>query len=210
MSLTPSPITLTPSPITLTPSPKITTSTNFTPSPKPSLCSKSSRSSFVGTDVSTDPSCICPSGQSQVSKVMGRGTNKQTLFKCEVTKVSTVNTSDSKNIVPGLCSQRPNGSFTSTDVSTDPSCKCPSGQTQVFKEMGRGINKQKFFKCDVSKPNVDNTDFVTSSKICNLTPYNTNNENIWNGFTTDENCKCPDPFVQIKTDVNNTSYYTCS
>lgn len=104
---------------------------------------------------------------------------------------------------PILCSKNPRGSFFSTDVSTNPSCICPSGQSQISKKMG----KEKLFKCEVTK---NSNVTLGSSKICSKTPLNSTNASNWKGLSTDSKCNCPYPLVQRKNNINNNTYYTCS
>ena len=108
------------------------------------------------------------------------------------------------SLPPSICSKDPKSKFTSTDVSTNSSCFCPKGQTQVSKKMG----EQMLYKCEKA---VDTSAINTSStKTCDETPFNPTKDSNWKGLSTDKKCDCPNPLVKINTKINKNTYYTCS
>jgi hypothetical protein len=119
-------------------------------------------------------------------------------------KATTLLPKATPSLAPTVCSKNPKSNFTSTDVSTNSSCFCPKGQSQISKKMGG----QMLYKCEKTADPLP-IDKI-STKTCNETPFNPKKESNWNGLSKDPKCGCPDPFVKIQTKTNKNTYYTCS
>ena len=156
---------------------------------KKNLCSLDPKDNWYTSDVTTDSNCVCPPGQTQVSKLLG----EQTIYKCQLTIDDSkyedqVDASSTRNL------SNPNNPNNRNNPLTQNN---PNNQNNLY-------NPKTEVNSNISNPN---TSFNTA--ICDETPYNMKPDS-WSGLSTDPTCNCPYPLTQVNTFVGKSMYYTCS
>jgi len=168
------------------------------------LCSLNPKESWYVSDVTKDSSCICPSGQTQVSKVLG----EQKIYKCQLDEdngnpdvlVNEIDASSTRNLSNPNNLNNYNNPLTRNNPEKQNNLFNPTTQTtQITQPQSNGN----------AYLNMNNPNPSFNTAICDQTPY-TKNPKDWSGLSTDKTCNCPYPLTQVKTKINNNNYFTCS
>ncbi len=168
------------------------------------LCSLDPTESWYVSDVTKDYSCICPEGQSQVSKLLGG----EKIYKCQLDEdntnpdvlINSVDASSSRNLT------NPNNPNNSNNPLTRNNS---NRQNNIFNPIIKNTQITQPQPNPNAYLNMNNPNPSFNTEICNETPYS-NKPSNWVGLSTDSTCNCPHPLTQVKTDINNNTYFTCS
>jgi hypothetical protein len=168
------------------------------------LCSLDPTESWYVSDVTIDSTCICPEGQSQVSKLLG----EKNIYKCQLDEdnnnpdvlVDQIDASSSRNLSNINNPNNYNNPLTRND---------PSKQMNLFNSVTQNTNITQPQPNSNAYLNMNNPNPSFNTEICSETPY-TNKPSDWVGLSTDSTCNCPFPLTQVKTEIDNNNYFTCS
>jgi hypothetical protein len=168
------------------------------------LCSKDPTKSWYTSDVTTDSSCVCPSGQIQVSKPL----SNRTVYKCQLIQdlndpiflANSVNASSTRNLSNPNNPNNNNNPLTGNNPETQINLYNPIKQSSQLTQPQPNPNAYL---------NMNNPNPSFNTATCNETPYTSNPDN-WSGLSTEPTCNCPFPLTQVNNKINNINYFTCS